>query len=111
MLSSGVYCGTPQRPELVCVACAQYLDNTLSPYPGRIGDGLQAALLSSVGDGIHSVGATMGPLVRGNTLLNMGDDGITVHGIFFLVAQVRCCSICLQCLKLGCRLLLFLPVG
>ena len=68
---------------------AQYLDNTLSPYPGQIGDGSQAALLSSVGDGIHSVGATVGPTVRGNTLVGMGDDGITVHGVFFLVAQAR----------------------
>ena len=70
-------------------ACAQFLDNTLSPYPGQIGDGAQSALLASNGDGIHSLGATLGPCVRGNTLVNMGDDGITVHGLFFLVAAVR----------------------
>ena len=64
------------------------MDNTLMPYPGRIGNGEQAALLSSSGDGIHSLGATYGPLISGNTLLNMGDDGITVHGLFFLVVKV-----------------------
>ncbi len=77
----------------------QYLDNTLSPYPGRIGDGSQAALLASNGDGIHSVGATLGPLVAGNTLVNMGDDGITVHGVFFLVVQVLLLLLICLCLR------------
>lgn len=65
----------------------QLLDNTLTPYPGQIGNGDQAALLASNGDGIHSLGASFGPLIKGNKLVNMGDDGITVHGLFFLVVQ------------------------
>ena len=66
----------------------QVLDNTLTPYPGQIGNGEQAALLASNGDGVHSLGASSGPLIKGNTLVNMGDDGITVHGLFFLVVEV-----------------------
>ena len=71
----------------VSLAWVQLLDNTLAPYPGQIGNGEQAALLASNGDGIHSLGASFGPLIKGNKLVNMGDDGITVHGLFFLVIQ------------------------
>jgi hypothetical protein len=65
------------------------VDNNLLPYPGQVGNGEQKALLSSVADGIHSVGATVGPIIEGNSLANMGDDGISVHGQFFLVVAVR----------------------
>ena len=89
------YCKTPQiSPRIhplpywtVAPAWVQLLDNTLAPYPGQIGNGEQAALLASNGDGIHSLGASFGPLIRGNKLVNMGDDGITVHGLFFLVIK------------------------
>ena len=84
--------------RVLAFACAQFLDNTLSPYPGQIGDGSQSALIASNGDGIHSISATLGPLVRGNTLVNMGDDGITVHGLFFLVVAVRPPHACVEAL-------------
>jgi hypothetical protein len=37
--------------------------NVVSPFPGKIGDGSQPALLSSNADGIHSASARMGPQV------------------------------------------------
>lgn len=67
---------------------AQFVDNVLTPYPGVIGDGSQPPLLSSNADGIHSVGASYGPIIEGNTLANMGDDAISVHGMFTLVVKV-----------------------
>jgi len=67
---------------------AQFVDNVLTPYPGIIGDGSQPPLLSSNADGIHSVGASYGPIIEGNTLANMGDDAISVHGMFTLVVKV-----------------------
>ncbi len=68
---------------------AQFVENTLAPYPGQIGNGEQPALLASNGDGIHSVGATFGPIIERNTLANMGDDAISIHGMFTLVVKVN----------------------
>lgn len=65
------------------------MENTLAPYPGQIGNGEQPALLASNGDGIHSVGATYGPIIERNTLANMGDDAISIHGMFTLVVKVQ----------------------
>ena len=84
------------RSLTVSVARLQLLDNTLTPYPGQIGNGEQAALLASNGDGIHSLGASFGPLIKGNKLVNLGDDGITVHGLFFLVIKVSGVRLTLQ---------------
>lgn len=67
----------------------QITDNNLIPYPGQIGNGEEQALLSSNADGIHSVGSTFGPIIERNTLANMGDDAISVHGMFFLVVKVH----------------------
>ncbi len=71
------------------------MENTLAPYPGQIGNGEQPALLASNGDGIHSVGATFGPIIERNTLANMGDDAISIHGSFTLVVKVNPHTFCI----------------
>ena len=60
--------------------------NVARPYPGKIGDGSQPALLSSNADGIHSANSRHGPQIIGNTLSGNGDDAIAVHGTYLLVA-------------------------
>ena len=84
------WCPSVFPAELWSLLChAQFVENTLAPYPGQIGNGEQPALLASNGDGIHSVGATFGPIIERNTLANMGDDAISIHGMFTLVVKVN----------------------
>ncbi len=66
----------------------QYLNNTLVPWPEPVGANKLPVLLASNADGIHSLGASLGPTIVGNTLANSGDDAIAIHGLYFTVAKV-----------------------
>ena len=66
----------------------QYSNNTLVPWPEQVGNGKVPTLLAGNADGIHSLGASLGPKVIGNTIANIGDDAIAIHGLFFVVAKV-----------------------
>ncbi len=66
----------------------QYSNNTLVPWPEQVGNGKVPTLLAGNADGIHSLGASLGPKVMGNTIANIGDDAIAIHGLFFVVAKV-----------------------
>ena len=55
-----------------------YAGNRMYPWPGMIGS--TYPLLSGSADGIHSVGAAVGPSITGNYIANNGDDGIAIHG-------------------------------
>ena len=66
----------------------QYMNNTLTPWPEPVGPRQLPVLLSGNADGIHSLGASFGPRVLGNTITNNGDDAIAIHGLYFLVAKV-----------------------
>ncbi|KAK9826470.1 hypothetical protein WJX81_002682 [Elliptochloris bilobata] len=59
--------------------------NVAQPFPGKIGDGSQPALLTSNADGLHSANSRIGPQVLNNVLDGNGDDGIAVHGTYLLV--------------------------
>lgn len=69
--------------------CGVARSNFCTPFPGKIGDGSQPALLASNADGIHSANSKKGPQVLNNVLNGNGDDGIAVHGAFLLVASVN----------------------
>lgn len=75
-------------PLTVLLVVVQYLNNTLVPWPEPVGSNKLPVLLSSNADGIHSLGASLGPTVIGNTLANSGDDAIAIHGLYFTVAKV-----------------------
>ena len=66
----------------------QFLNNTLVPWPEPVGADNMPVLLASNADGIHSLGASQGPHIIGNTIANAGDDAITIHGLYFIVAKV-----------------------
>ncbi len=71
-----------------------YIGNTIEPYPYPVGAGgaQQAPLQSSTADGFHSSGSFQGPTLINNYFTNMGDDGIAVHGRYYLVVAVRVCT-------------------
>lgn len=69
--------------------CGVARSNFCTPFPGKIGDGSQPALLASNADGIHSANSKKGPQVLNNVLNGNGDDGVAVHGAFLLVASVN----------------------
>ena len=75
-------------PLTVLLLLVQYLNNTLVPWPEPVGSNKLPVLLASNADGIHSLGASLGPTVIGNTLANSGDDAIAIHGLYFTVAKV-----------------------
>ncbi|BDA47298.1 hypothetical protein COCOBI_10-1440 [Coccomyxa sp. Obi] len=64
-----------------------YINNKVIPYPFPVGSGgtREAPLQSALADGFHSSGSFVGPTLIGNTFLNMGDDGIAIHGRYYLV--------------------------
>ena len=64
------------------------MNNTLTPWPEPIGPKKIPVLLSGNADGIHSLGASFGPRVLGNSITNNGDDAIAIHGLYFLVTKV-----------------------
>ena len=64
------------------------MNNTLKPWPEPVGPKKLPVLLSGNADGIHSIGASTGPRIIGNTISNNGDDGVAIHGLYFLVAKV-----------------------
>lgn len=55
------------------------------------GGAQEAPLQSSTADGFHSSGSFQGPTLINNLFTNMGDDGIAIHGKFYLVVGVRPC--------------------
>lgn len=67
-----------------------YINNKVVPYPGPVGSGgaREAPLQSSLADGFHSSGSFRGPTLIQNTFTNMGDDGIAIHGRYYLVVGV-----------------------
>lgn len=67
-----------------------YINNRVVPYPGAVGSGgaREAPLQSALADGFHAGSGFQGPTLIGNTFLNMGDDGIAIHGHFYLVVGV-----------------------
>ena len=67
-----------------------YINNKVIPYPFPVGSGgmREMPLQSSLADGFHSSGSFIGPTLIGNTFLNMGDDGIAIHGRYYLVVAV-----------------------
>ena len=67
----------------------QFLNNTLVPWPEPVGANKMSVLMASNADGIHCLGASQGPRIIGNTIANAGDDAITIHGLYFIVAKVR----------------------
>ena len=72
-----------------------YINNKVVPYPFPVGSGgaREAPLQSSLADGFHSSGSFTGPTLIGNTFTNMGDDGIAIHGHFYLVVGVSACTL------------------
>ena len=68
-----------------------YIGNTIAPYPLPVGSGgaAQAPLQSSSADGFHASNAFIGPTLVNNLFANMGDDGIAIHGHYYLVVAVR----------------------
>ncbi|CAL8472258.1 g11800 [Coccomyxa elongata] len=64
-----------------------YINNKVIPYPFPVGSGgaREAPLQSALADGFHASGSFIGPTLIGNTFLNMGDDGIAIHGRYYLV--------------------------
>lgn len=66
----------------------QFLDNTLVPWPDPVGANKMPVLMASNADGIHCLGASQGPRIIGNTIANAGDDAITIHSLYFIVAKV-----------------------
>ena len=73
------------RSKLLAV---QFLNNTLVPWPESVGANNMPVLMASNADGIHCLGASEGPRIIGNTIANAGDDAITIHGLYFIVAKV-----------------------
>ena len=73
---------------LVLQLYVQYMNNTLTPWPEPIGSNKMPVLLSGNADGIHSLGASFGPKVIGNTISNNGDDAVAIHGLYFLITKV-----------------------
>jgi hypothetical protein len=68
-----------------------YIGNNVIPYPYPVGSGgmQQAPLQSSLADGFHAGSAFEGPTLIGNTFIQTGDDGIAIHGHYYLVVGVR----------------------
>ena len=69
-----------------------YIGNTAAPYPFPVGSGgsAEAPLQSALADGFHSSGSFVGPTLINNFFTNLGDDGIAIHGHYYLVVAVRC---------------------
>lgn len=67
-----------------------YINNKVIPYPFPVGSGgaREAPLQSALADGFHASGSFIGPTLIGNTFINMGDDGIAIHGRYYLVVRV-----------------------
>ena len=70
------HCSVAQRPMRLTRSVGSCRSNVATPFPGKIGDGSEPALLSCNADGIHSASSYIGPQVR---FACGAVDGICAH--------------------------------